>query len=196
MKYPILALLFICIPIALIAQPSQGSKDNIVNYEAKGNLEITHPLECVGFSELHNKLTPADLYNGLSKCMEKEDYEKAYQMFVLAGVYSTYDKLRVADKSAHQAHMVLTMQAMQAGKQESIAQFKEKLSSELSKGTPALKKNCETVRKIGKPDYYPSYMIQHGIGAFDKTKTKKDLVDSFDPDNAWTKALDAYLHCP
>jgi hypothetical protein len=55
---------------------------------------------------------------------------------------------------------------------------------------------CTRIRQIGPPDYYPRYMVQHGIQAFTGFKTPNGLVPNFDARKAWTESLTSYLHCP
>jgi len=61
---------------------------------------------------------------------------------------------------------------------------------------PKLKAYCTRVRKIGPPDYYPRYMVQHGMRAFTGRKSPRGLVRNFNAEKAWEKSLDTYLHCP
>jgi hypothetical protein len=53
-------------------------------------------------------------------------------LFILAGMDSSFDSVRVADKTAGQAsrHAIL----------------------------------CEQVKKVGPPQYFPAYMVSHGLG--------------------------------
>lgn len=175
------------------AQPGKG---NIVNYESEGNLEVTHQVGCWSFSKLNNKLTPADLYSGLARCLKDENYENAADLVVLAEIYAFFDKLRVADKTAHQAHPILWREAFEATSKDGKIKLLDALDAKLAKGGKQLTETCLAVRKIGRPDYYPSYMIQHGIGAFGSTDSNNGLIADFHPEQAWKKSLDESLHCP
>ena len=55
---------------------------------------------------------------------------------------------------------------------------------------------CNELSRIGAPQYYPSYMIQHGMNAIIGSDTEDALVKNFDSDAAWKESLDGYLHCP
>ena len=56
---------------------------------------------------------------------------------------------------------------------------------------------CYGINRIGPPDYFPRYMLQHGIVAInDKNQKSNALVTPFDIQSAWKQALDSYLHCP
>ena len=173
---------------------SNGTK--IVKHETAGNLEVTTEISCQGFDKLNNKLTPADLYSAISKCFEVDDYDSAAQMFALAGVYSRFDELRVADPTAHQASQVLIMQTFQNLSAEQRKKFQSAIEQDFSPGSDEFSDLCEAVREIGEPDYYPRYMVQHGMRAFGPEQPNKGLLADFDPDNGWESALDTYLHCP
>ena len=54
---------------------------------------------------------------------------------------------------------------------------------------------CSRIRVIGPPNYRPTYMIRHGMGAF-IGGSGNGLVADFDPAAAWEESLDTYLHCP
>jgi hypothetical protein len=196
MRTTLLSILFSLLFLSDTFAQAPNKSGNVVNYESKGNLEITNQVDCVGFSELSNTLTAADLYNALSKCLEKEEYQNAAEIFALAGVYSTFDKLRVADRSAHQAHAVLTMKAMQGASESGKNRLMLALKTSLNKEGTQLKEVCSVIRKIGHPNYFPNYMIQHGMKAFGGPQENRGIKENFQSDQAWETALDTYLHCP
>lgn len=171
------------------------SRPPITIYEASGNLESKHDLGCVGIKKLSNKHTPADLYKAVSRCIEQGKHKAGAFLFALAGVYGRFDTLRVADRTAHQAVAVLGMQALAPLGKDKKNAFKGVLNKTL--GDPEnLAAACKDIARIGPPDYYPRYMIQHGMGAFLKNASGDGLVGDFDAKAAWKKSLDAYLHCP
>jgi hypothetical protein len=55
---------------------------------------------------------------------------------------------------------------------------------------------CAQIRTIGAPNYRPTYMIQHGLGAFMGGSGKNGLVEPFDETAGWEESLSGYLHCP
>lgn len=175
-----------------LATASVGAE--IKKYEAPGNLESENDIGCVGPAKLKNTYTPADLYKAVSSCARQNKYEEGAYMFALAGVYGRYDTLRVADKSAHQAVLVLVMQSFGSLDKEKEAAFKESLKKTL--GNPDERKQvCKLIDTLGPPAYYPGYMIQHGMGAFLDKPSENGLVTDFDSKAAWEKSLDTYLHC-
>jgi hypothetical protein len=177
---------------------TQGVKEGggrIVNIEAAGNLESTHDLSCVSETKLHNQYTPSDLYRAVARCVENGDYEKAVMPFAMAGVYGRYDTRRVADSTAHQAIYVLWLQVFNGFSTDQQQAFKKTLQANL--GVPSkLVAVCDKLKSIGTPNYYPRYMVQHGMEAFNPKPGDNGLVKDFDSKAAWQFALDSYLHCP
>lgn len=188
MRITAVAILVLC-----LVHESFGA--DFKNYEAPGNLESKNDLECVESEKLSNRYTPADLYKAISKCVNQDKYKEGAFMFALAGVYGRFDSFRVADNTAHQAIAVLRMQTFSSLGKEKENAFKESLKNTL--GNPdGLASICKEIRSLGTPDYYPRYMVQHGMGAFQKNNSGNGLVADFDSKAAWEKSLDTYLHCP
>jgi hypothetical protein len=76
---------------------------------------------------------------------------------------------------------------------------KKKLLGEVSAivGDPTrLAETCAQIRVLGAPTYHPTYMIQHGMGAFLGGTGKNGLVEWFHGAIGWEEALSEYLHCP
>jgi hypothetical protein len=127
-------------------------------------------------------------------CVEKYDYYSAVYFFALAGSYTYYDTLRVADKSAHLAHEELLQESL-----DTIGERKKQLLRSELRDTLAnpgkLPAICRKIAGIGAPRYYPRYMILYGTGPLPDSTTGAGLIDDFDSDAAWRKALRNYLHC-
>ena len=115
---------------------------------------------------------------------------------ILAGLYARFDTLRVADRTAHGAITVLTMTVGQSATPQQQKKLMAEINKFLVKGTPELAATCQTVRKIGYPDYFPRYMIKHGLSAFMAEPRNRGLVTNFEAEKAWEQVLDTYLHCP
>lgn len=151
-------------------------------------------LPCSAGNELKNTYTPLELYMSVPPCIESGHFSEAANLFVLAGVYGMYDRLRVKDRSAHQAITVLKM----AVTPSFTDAFRQHLSTMVQ--GPNLATLCQSMKKVGPPNYYPSYMINHGLGAISAqlngNAPDSALNESFQPTSAWAEALDQYLHCP
>ncbi|MGI9421196.1 MAG: hypothetical protein ACR2RA_25500 [Geminicoccaceae bacterium] len=170
-------------------------RGNITNYETTGNLAVTAPTACVDVNQLSSDHTPADIYTGISDCLAKDDVDRAAKLSALAFVYGYYDRLRVADRSAHQAMTVLQMNHF-SGVDDDVAGRMSARVGQISDDGAALEALCDDIRSLGMPSYHPAYMIQHGIQAFSGGQDGSGLVPGFSEQEGWQKVLDQGLHCP
>ncbi len=172
-----------------------ASRPQIPNYEAPGNLESKNDLACVGPEALENRFTPADLFMAVPACTEQGRYQEGAILFALAGTYGRFDTLRVIDESAHQALTVLKMYALGAMSPDQQSAFRDSVGKTI--GSPdGLAAFCKEIVRIGPPNYYPRYMVQHGLRAITQTEAGDGLLKDFNAAEAWMESLDAYLHCP
>jgi len=197
---PLLVSLFMfsSLVVAQTKEPPRIIKEQngkITNYRAEGSLASTQAISCIPLAEVKRKFTPPDLYKGVADCLAKNEYESAAKLFALAGIYARFDAERVTDKTAGQARTVLIMNTFSNMPEDR----KNKLNASLSRitKTPALLGDlCKEVAQVGMPDYYPNYMILHGIKAFSGNPHDGALVANFDAMGTWKGLLSAYLHCP
>ena len=178
----------------LIFGINQINAQKNISIEADGNLESTNPLGCVNLSEVTNENNPADILTGMGKCIELKEYEKAAKLFAIAGVYGKYDAYRVKDKSAHQALSVLQQNILLNIDEIDRNNLMKSFKKELEFGSENLNNICQAIQKVGIPNYFPKYMIQHGMKAFYEEKGN-GLNENFDSEESWNLALKSYLHC-
>jgi tetratricopeptide (TPR) repeat protein len=174
---------------------TESQKPLITNYEAPGNLEERFSLGCVGREQISNRYNPVELYIAAKKCIEQERYKDGNLLFTLAGVYTRFDIYRVDDKTVGGANAVLVMGIFGSVEQQKKEAFLPIMEDE-SKTPEKLAALCREIVQIGPPDYYPRYMVQHGMNAYLGKVPGDGLVKDFDAKAAWKKALDTYLHCP
>lgn len=150
---------------------------------------------CLSVSEIRSTLTPFELYRALPACIDIGNFEQAALLYGLAGVYGRFDSLRVADASAHQVLRVLKDAAFAAavGKQKSAFQS---YAGALVDDANRKEELCRRVEQIGPPQYYPSYMILHGLNAVTGSIPEKAaIIRTFNPQLAWKQSLGEYLTC-
>jgi hypothetical protein len=136
-----------------------------------------------------------ELYVAASKCIEQERYKEGNLLFTLAGVYARFDIYRVDDETVGGANTALVLGIFGSLDQDKKDAFSRTMKDE--NGTPEkLAAQCREIMRIGPPDYYPRYMVQHGMNAYLQQVSGDGLVKNFDAKAAWKKALDTYLHCP
>ena len=164
----------------------------VKNIEAKGNLESNNSSDCIDINGLTNKNTPADIFIGITKCLDRSDYQKASQLYLVALAYGRYDSKRVEDKTAHQAVSVLRLNHLGGLNKDKTQKLQSALKTTTENKTPI----CRVLKQLGSPSYHPSYMIQHGMGAFSGNKTKDGLVPDFNSKDSWEDVLNNYVKCP
>ena len=154
------------------------------NYESKGNLKSETKIKLKNFSDITNKNNPVDLYTLVKVKVEQEKYAEAADIFIIAAAYGAYDASRVQDPSAHQAATILQMNLAEGLSQKKLDKFQDALDTLFHNPDQVLK----ILNKVGKPDYYPSYMVQYGMGAFTQNKNWKN--PDFDSNKTWNEILD------
>lgn len=158
---------------------------NSIDIQSTGNLKTTQDLGCLEEAAFRNQYTPADLIHGSAVCANQKEYDKANKMMFVASAYGFYDQARVADKSAHQALTVIKMNVADNLTPEQLRELEKSMTK--LKADPTV---CDLLKKLGPPDYHPSYMIQHGMQAFVQQKPGYDgLVKPFDSASAWNAVL-------
>jgi hypothetical protein len=168
---------------------------NVTNLRAEGNLASTQAVGCIPLVKAKNTFTPPDLYLGVTECIAQDNYDFAASLFALAGIFGSFDAERITDKSAGQAKTVLVMNTFATVPQDKKTKFNEAFNR-IAKNPESLGKLCSDVQKIGMPNYYPSYMILHGIKAFTGNPHDGALLKDFDSQKVWANLQTAYLHCP
>ncbi|WP_242521877.1 hypothetical protein [Motiliproteus sp. SC1-56] len=166
-----------------------STDQKVVNYEAEGNLSRSKSIQCKPISQLSNKNNPVDIFTGIANCIENNNFQNAAELYYAGMSYGYYDTKRVSDTTAHQAISVLRMNIGGGMTEEQLQNLQHALDSL----TP--EKICPTLTRLGKPEYRPTYMIQHGLGAFTGQSTKDGLVGNFDPASAWLDSLSTIAKC-
>ena len=181
---------------AALLQGAAGTAQQITHHDTPGSLQGQQPLACGSSAVLKNTDTPPDIYAGMIACAQDARYAEGVYFFALAGAYSYFDAERVADETARQGRTVLLQRSLGALDVPVKNAFLKEVSSTLD--NPAkLFGVCEELRRIGFPQYEPTYMIRHGMGAAPGSNaTSNGLIANFDAAAGWNKALADYLHCP
>jgi len=186
----IVSLIGIACLVASCAGPAP-----VKSADTKSGLQSANDIGCTDVAHLRNIYTPVDLYRAVPACVERNDYDSAVFISVLAGVYARYDQMRVADESAYQAETVLRMKYLDSLTSDQQKKLVEMLRARANSPTK-LTAMCDQIRGIGPPHYFPTYMVQHGVGAFVGSTSGDGLVTGFNGAQAWNEALTSYLNCP
>lgn len=198
MKYSLLLLLFLSsftfaeTPVPPKTIVEQNGK--VTNVSAEGNLASYQKVGCIPLSEAKNTFTPADMHKGIGECIAQGNYDFAVNLLMLADMYGLFDAARVTDKTAGQAIIALRTNTFANVPQDKKTKLSE-LINHLASDTELRGKLCGEIDKLGPPDYYPSYMILHGVKAFTGNPHEGALVKDFDALGVWKKLQSASLKC-
>jgi hypothetical protein len=174
-------------------QPLIPGESDTNTDESPGSLKATHKLDCIGPELASNTYTPADLYPAVGNCLMLGDMPHAVVLAAIAGVYTYFDTLRVADPSSHDAGQILLKRAM-ANVAKAQAEAFAQTTHNVDDNPQVLGAVCTAIRRIGAPAYFPAYMIEHGKSGFAADNGSVWTAD-FDPATAWEQALTDYMHC-
>ena len=177
--------------LATLLVASCAANNGVTNLQSQGNLEAPQPSECVSIGQLNSDQNPADIFVGMKKCLDNENYQTAAEMYFAAMSYGIYDTKRVSDTTAHQGILVLRMNALSGLSESQLPLIQSEIDSILASN----EKVCEALKIRGLPTYYPKYMIQHGIGAFTGKQSNKGLVANFNSQSAWAEAIEKSVKC-
>ncbi len=198
-----LFFVLLLLPTMVLAQTPEPPKiltqqsGNIKKHWAEGSLASTQTVGCIPLAQAKNTFTPPDLYKGVEACVAQDNYDLAVRLFILAGIYSWFDADRITDKTAAQARTILITNTFATIPQGKKAKFSKALERLTKNPDPALvEKLCNEVQKVGAPNYYPSYMILHGIKTFTGNPHEEALLKDFNASNVWKSLQSEYLHCP
>jgi hypothetical protein len=166
-----------------------------VSVSSPASLAPTRKLSCIDLSSIKNTYTPPDIYTAIRACLGKGDYDRAAMLFPLAGAYAHFDTLRITDQTARDGGQVLIVQTSATMTPDQKQTFKEAITRVMSDP----KKHadfCSDVHKIGPPDYFPKYLIMHGMNALSASHPEQNaLVPNFDAQGTWATLQTQYLQC-
>lgn len=166
----------------------------ISNHRVEGSLEAGVKLDCIALNAAKNTNTPPELYEGVKVCVAQKEFRKAADLFVLAGMYSRFDAQRVTDQTAGQARTVLIQQAfaeMAVDDKEAFLKWVDQMTADSEQN----KQECQRFSSMDKPNYFPKYMVLHGMQAFLGDPYKDALDPALDTQEQWQMIRNRYLNC-
>ncbi|GAA6186804.1 hypothetical protein [Aliiglaciecola sp. NS0011-25] len=148
---------------------------------------------CIDKNSLNQTISPVDLYPSIKQCIIDGEDELAIYNYVLASAYGIYDSKRVVDATAHQAiniiqkHSIWSLTALEQDK------FQQKLTAFIE-SPESMQAACDFIQNLGKPQYIPDYMIEHGVKKL--TEENPDgLANNFSEESNWSSILATQLKC-
>lgn len=170
---------------AQTAAPRVAETRNVTNVETVGNLSPNRAFTGSTLAEIKPENNPVDLLVRAVELFPKNQ-RAAYQLGLAARLEAQFDQKRVADRTAHQAFGVLTMQPAN----ERVLSWG---GGSRTIGVEDHRAVLEWARKSGPPSYHPAWMMQHGMGAFGTTgRAGAGISAGFVAATAWSEVLDDY----
>ena len=147
---------------------------------------VSVPNGCMERIEIKNSYTPSELFKSSAVCIEEQKYSQAVELYLVATAYGYFDSARVVDKSTRNVLDTLKTEIFGPVAANKRNQFAEALRARLDD----MKSSCNFLDKLGKPTYYPKYMVQNGV-------TRGDgLILNYDAKAIWEDTRVNYLRCP
>jgi hypothetical protein len=133
------------------------------------------------------------LYRATRQCLDKDQYSRSAPLFLLAGTYGRFDIQRIADKTVGGGITILIMNVgdglTDPQKQGFMAAVKT-----LNDDPQTHAAFCVRALAIGPPQYIPTYLIVHGLGATGP-RDANGLKPDFDSARSWAVLLRDGLRC-
>jgi hypothetical protein len=170
-----------------VAQTKLGHGAVITEIKFAGSLQPNFDVDCIAMGDVTNRLNPPALMYAARKCIQKDDYPKAWALLTTANGFAYYDLMRLADRSTQGARTVLTMNAFGELTRAQMERV-QKVSKEMHADPEQVKAYCAALRRIGPPTYEPQWAILHGIGAYREPRSGHYRTD-VDADAVWAEVL-------
>ena len=191
---PLVAILGLALPVE--AETYCTAIGSVTDCTTTGNLAPGQDRGCLALEAADVGMSPADLAMSVVACAKAARSGDAAELMVLMLARGLFDTERVADATAHQGLQVLQMQVGTMLTDAEAAAFQEKLQvMTADRKGEAFADLCERIKALGVPSHDPAYMIAHGIKAL-TGNGGEPLVQGFNPEKAWDKALHEFLSCP
>lgn len=143
-------------------------------------------IELQEVSEITNLTTPVSIFQLVGSKISQGDYPQAALAFGIGTGYAMYDMRRVPDPSAHQALPVLRMNAAMGFEPAILEQFQNAADAMFEEPEELI----ALLTQLGSPDYHPTYMVQHGMGAMLGEDCAEEFASDFEAEKAWQEILD------
>ena len=179
---------------AMTMMMAGGAMAQVTNLDAPGNLAPSVDPGCVTMAAADPRLSPPDLALGVLACGKAGNWDVAAELYVLMLLRSDFDARRVADTTAHQAGLVLTTQLNDGQSEADRASLGDAITRYADPEPAQRAALCKAAVASGVPRHDPSWMIQHGMGAFLGSEGD-GLVPGFDPAATWAAVMRETVIC-
>jgi len=172
---------------ATISQQKLKNGASFTNVKFKGSLAPSHTLDCIGLNAVTNQYNPPSLMMASRKCIQDDNYTRAWELMNTANGFAYYDIKQLADRSTHGARTVLAMRVFSKLSKEQRLKVK-KSWRKIQSDPVQVKAYCNSLKKIGPPSYEPRWAILHGIGVYNEPRDGHYLTN-VDKKSLWQEVL-------
>lgn len=159
----------------------------ITEVKFTGSLQPNFDLGCISINEVTNKFNPPTLIYAAKKCIQQEQYAKAWALLTTGTGFAYYDLKRLADRSTQGARTVLMMNAF-SDLSNAQREKASKIGKETQMDPEQVQAYCTELTRIGPPTYEPQWAILHGIGAYQEPRNGHYLTN-VDAKALWEEVL-------
>jgi len=143
---------------------------------------------------ISNQSSPPELIEYTLRCMKEKRWQEAVFVYYLAMAYGRFDSLRVRDETAHQVITVCKLMTFGELTDEEASTYSAEIDKTIH--IPQLFMFFyKKIEHIGIPNYYPLYMIEHGMDNF-LGNNDTALVTDFNDKDTWKKILEELAQLP
>ena len=151
-------------------------------------------LGCMPHDALGNTITPPELARVVRACVNADEMENAFAIWLSFNSYALFDQQRVKDESAHMVLQDLYSWTFTGYERAVLQKLKGVADAYRDRDGELFQTACATIVETGQPEYRPTYMISSGIWPLKHPEDWK--TEDFDPDAAWRKAVVEINGCP
>lgn len=173
------------------AQVTQEKMENGATFTTvrfAGSLKPNANLDCISTAKVTNQINPPALAHAAKKCIEQDEYKKAWALLSMGSGFAYYDLKRLADRSTYGAWKVLKMNTFAVLTKEQRDKLLE-ANKEILASPEQINSHCDDLKRIGPPAYEPKWAILHGIGVY-KTPRNGDYLVNIKPEDVWNELLE------
>lgn len=159
----------------------------VKEFKFAGSLQQNFDLGCISIGEVTSEFNPPALIYAAKKCIQEDQYSKAWALLTTGYGFAYYDSKRLADRSTQGARTALGMKAF-AELTDAQREKSSKISKEIQKDAEQVQAYCAELTRIGPPTYEPQWAILHGIGSYQEPRNGHYLTN-VDVKALWEEVL-------
>jgi hypothetical protein len=172
---------------AQITEKKLGNGAVFTEIKFAGSLQPNVDLGCISIGEVTSAFNAPALIYAAKKCIQQDQYSKAWQLLSTGYGFAYYDITRLADRSAKEARTAVAMNAF-ADLTKAQQEGYQKAANEMQADPEQVKAYCTALTTIGPPAYEPKWAILHGIGAYQEPRNG-DYLTNVDTKALWDEVL-------